>query len=325
MSGDLTVVRDARAEARAFAPAGHDVRTLEPSPPALIDGEFFADDPAAVGPVDGPVVTPTSAGTVTWGEVAASGAEAAEFAADRWLGAHRRLGAVPDDYPAGRTAFHRLAYSVVAAARHQTNGKFGLRFTAGGFGTPFFGDDEQVRMVGDVMVLQSGGSATSMVPGSIAEAAMFVGVEPSTVAAEDDSPDLGDVDASIDLRADVGAFLGDWFGFATSVLEELRLVGTTADAVGRVQLWPGHFDPAVEIGDAEAGSRATFGASPGDDSSAEPYLYVGAWGDVDAANPYWNATTFAGATLPFERLLAADDQRGEALRFFRTGYDLLHG
>ncbi len=325
MSDDLTAVRDAIAEARPFAPEGHEVRTLEPAPPAVVDGDFFADDPAALDVADGPVVTPTSAGAVTWDAVARANPDAAAFAASRWLGAYRSLPRVPDGYVAACEAYHRLAYAVVAAARHEANGKFGLRFTAGGFGTPFFGDDRQVRMVGDVLVMQSAGSARTLVPGSIGEAAAFVGVAPSTVAAEDDSPALGDVDAPLGLRADVGAFLGDWYGFATSVLEELRLVGSADDQVGRVQLWPGHFDPAVEIGDPDDGSRATYGASPGDGSSDDPYLYVGPWGDIDSSSPYWNATSFPGATLPYSELLAADDPRAAALDFFRTGYDLLHG
>ena len=41
------------------------------------------------------------------------------------------------------------------------------------------------------------------------------------------------------------------------------------------QLWPEHFDLACEIGDADAGTRANYGASPGDAAIPEPYLYVG--------------------------------------------------
>ncbi len=49
-----------------------------------------------------------------------------------------------------------MAEHVVAPSRHQVNGKIGLRFTRGGFGTPFFGSDVQVRVDADGMVVTSG-------------------------------------------------------------------------------------------------------------------------------------------------------------------------
>ncbi|HEX9888994.1 MAG TPA: hypothetical protein VGA69_05920, partial [Nitriliruptorales bacterium] len=47
--------------------------------------------------------------------------------------------------------------------------------------------------------------------------------------------------------------------FATAVLEELRRTDGTLDA-GRVQRWPEHFDPAVELARADAGQRASYGS-----------------------------------------------------------------
>ena len=82
----------------------------------------------------------------------------------------------------------------------------------------------------------------------------------------------------------------------------------------------------MEIGSADAGQRASYGASPGDGSSAEPYLYVAPWNGVpDENDPYWNAEGFGGALLSYGELLAADDQRQAALDFFRTGLDKLTG
>ena len=77
------------------------------------------------------------------------------------------------------------------------------------------------------------------------------------------------------------------------------------------------------MGDADAGGRATFGASPGDGGHDEPYLYVGAWGEVDRDDGYWNETAFNGASMTYEQLRAAADPIADALEFFRTGYEKL--
>ena len=157
-----------------------------------------------------------------------------------------------------------------------------------------------------------------------------------------DGGDLGDLERPLMVDAELTAFLGDWFGFAFSVLEELRLAPGARD-IGRTQLWPGHFDPAVEItagppgesadgpraggaspasGAEDASRRATYGASPGDQHNPAPYLYVGPWGGIDA-DPYWDAESFPGAVLGFEALLSAPDQRRAALEFFTAGYERL--
>lgn len=324
---EFTANRNARAEADAVLPDGLSARVLEPSSPAVIDGDFFADDPTEIGSDDpSQLVGPTTSFATTWDQLAADDASIAEFARKRWLGAWPGLGPVPANYVASREDYHRLAYTVVAIARYEANGKFGLRYTAGGFGTPFFaspdGADRQVRMVGNVLVDQVGDDVRTHQPGSLNDAAAFLGVEVSLVAAEGDSPAIDDQDRPLQLDTATGEFLGEWYGFATSVLEQLRSDGGADEAPGRLQLWPGHFDPAIEYGNQDAGMRGTFGASPGDDGSDEPYLYVGPWaGTTDDA--YWNATSFPGALLPYAELLAADDPRARALEFYRTGISLL--
>lgn len=320
---DLTAARNALVEAQQRLPAGLSARVLEPSAPAVDDGDFFADDPAGLGDADpATTVVPSARGESTWQQLGADDTELAEFARAHWLGPWDQLGAVPDGYASSRGDFHRLAYSVVAAARHESNGKFGLRFTAGGFGTPFFGDDRQVRMVGNTLVDQQGATARTHQPTSLNDAATFLAVEVTTVAAEGDVPELGDRDRTLDIQEETGSFLGNWFGFVVSVLEELRAETPAEANPGRVQLWPGHFDPAIEIGDQDKGHRASVGGSPGDHNSAEPYLYVGPWGPV-SDNDYWNGEGFTGAVLPYANLVAADDQRASALDFYRTGIALL--
>src|SRR4051812_7118657 len=51
-------------------------------------------------------------------------------------------------YGTTRTELHRVAVHVLARRRFAATGRFGLRVTPGGFGTPLFGDDEVVRIDG---------------------------------------------------------------------------------------------------------------------------------------------------------------------------------
>lgn len=307
------------AEAAALVGADFSTHVLEPSPPAVHDEPFFADDPATVDGSDRPTLTPTSGGDRTWDDLIAERPELATFASDRWLGARPRLPAVPAGYVASRNAYHRLAYSVMAEARRIATTKFGLRYTRAGFGTPFFGDDEQIRVEGTHLIRQRGGDADAIEITTLRAAAGFVGVEPGVTAAEHDSPELGDLDETLAVDADTGRFLGAWFGLAWAVLEELRLTPGAHD-VERTQLWPGHFDAALAMGDPEVGGRATYGLSPGDHDHDEPYLYVGAWGEVDRDDPYWNETSFNGASLSFAELAEAPDPTVAALLFFRKGF-----
>ncbi len=322
---DHALAHDPAAEAAAAAGDDYDVRVLEPCPPAVADPPFWADDPAdPTSSGAGPVVAPHSGGDLTWDDLVEARPELAGFAADRWLGARRPLPELPPDYPAALFDFHRLAYSVVAEARYQCNGKFGLRYVRGGFGTPFFGDDAQVRVAGDQLVVQTAARARSTTITTLREAGEFAGVVPGTSAAEYDSPDLGDIDRPLEARAGVGEFLGAWFGLATAALEELRFSPGVVDPE-RVQLWPGHFDPAIAAGDAESGRRATYGFSPGDHSHDEPYIYVAAWGDVDRSDPFWNETSFNGASLSFSSLAPTDDHYRAAVAFLLGGCARLSG
>jgi hypothetical protein len=191
------------------------------------------------------------------------------------------------------------------------NGKIGLRYTRGGFGTPFFGAGVQLRVTGAELVVQVRESERPAPISTLAQLSAHVGRELLPEGPQDDAP----------LEVDVAAcaFLGEWYGFGASVLEELRAsVGDDAEP-SRVQLWPEHFDMAVEIGIESAGVRAGYGASPGDDEHDEPYLYVVPWSGTEGAEALFGATSFAGAELPFSELVGLEDghaQRDVALRFF---------
>ncbi len=64
---------------------------------------------------------------------------------------------------------------------------------------------------------------------------------------------------------------------------------TPTTAPSSRQLWPEHFDLAIDLGDEAAGTRANYGASPGDDTIAEPYLYVGPWDPARKTGPFGRA------------------------------------
>lgn len=317
--GSAAFARDPRAEAFERLGGRYDVRVLEPSPPAVDDGEFYADDPAVRGEAAGssPVVSPTGDGDLTWDSLCVAGAELSEWCAERWLGARRRLGPLPADARETWESLRRLAVYVLAPARRAVNGKIGLRWTMGGFGTPFFGRDEQLRVAGADLIRQRRDGAQAEPVTSLAAAAAFAGVDLS----EDpgvgrDLPGLGDPESPLPLDVAASVVYGDWFGFAASVLEqlrfELRQLGAT---VSRVQLWPEHFDMAFD------NSTANFGCSPGDIEHPEPYLYVGPWKRDGLDDEFWNESF--GAVLPYSELLAAPDQRGLVLAFLRRGAALL--
>ena len=316
--------RNARLEAQQVVGDRFDARVLEPSPPAVVDGEWLADDPVAVQDADRsrPVVTPVSTGDLSWDEWLGTRPEHASWAAARWLGAHRRLPAPPPALPETRRALHRLAVYVVSPARRRVNGKIGLRWTLGGFGTPFFGADEQLRVVGAELVRQRGAAAEAEAVTTLTATAAFVLDGPPDVGwiGELGVPAAEDLDEELAVDAASSDFLGDWYGFAYSVLEALRAERESVEA-GRVQLWPEHFDAAFDC--LPADRRATFGASPGDAAVPEPYLYVLPWNVEGSSRALWNAESFRGAILPLGDLVAAPDQRAAALDFYRERHAAL--
>jgi hypothetical protein len=319
----LPEFRDARAEATSLLPPGYEGRVLEPSPPANTDPTWFADDPTDPAGSDGNVVTPIAGEGTSWEEMAAVDPELAGYVSLHWLGFFRRLEEVGAAYDTTRRSLHQLAFYVLAPARHAVNGKIGLRYTHGGFGSPFFGASEQVRFENGNLVRQTD-AVESRPVSTLADAVELFHIHYRKVWFEGFGDYLPPVDVNDRLTIDeasAGA-IADWFGFGASVLEQVRRT-PAAVGVSRVQLWPEHFDLAIEMGSAN--SRASYGASPGDDDHPEPYLYVSATGSIDRADRFWNDSAFNGASLSYAKLLAAEDQRAVALAFFDRGYRTLNG
>jgi hypothetical protein len=285
---------DPRADAEDKLGGDYEARVLEPSPPAVTDPPY-SDDPVAPGevPEGRELVSPVhNRGDHTWDEIVAEDPEIATWCAERWLGAWKRLEPLPAAFAETRVALRKVAEAVVAPARKPEN-EISLRYTRGGFGTPFFeqdGLDCQVRIEDGQLVRQRGRDETN-----------------EALPPEVDAPSA--------------KALGDFYGFACSVLEQLRADEADGDP-SLVRIWPEHFDIAVELGDEARGKRANLGASPGDDGHEEPYLYIGPW-TAEVSGELWNATRFNGAELSYSELLAADDQRRAALDFMRERYRAL--
>lgn len=318
-------VRNASKEAADLVGNELLAHVLEPSPPAVDDGEWFADDPVA--PRGAPALMPTGIErpeTTSWSSWLDENPGHAAWVSDRWLGGPRSLPPVPASLVESRVALHRLAAYVIAPVRHQANGKFGLRWTRGGFGTPFFGDNRQIRVEGTHLIDQRAGQISSTPVTTLQAAADFLDTAIDTeTAAEHDSPPVGDVNEMLSIDPAAASFLGNWYGMAFAALESVRADDASVDA-SRPQLWPGHFDPAIEIGDED--HRGSYGASPGDNAIPEPYLYVSVWWpdrvNIDSDNPMWNAPSFTGAILTL-----ADFDHGDpvqvAATFFASIRDLI--
>ncbi|MGH2906582.1 MAG: hypothetical protein ACRDKI_07410 [Solirubrobacterales bacterium] len=286
--------RDARQEAFDRIGGRYEVRVLEPSPPAVSAEPWFADDPAARGevPAGTELVSPVTKGDLMWSDLFDDFEGLAGWARERWLTGDQPLPPLPAALIETRLALHRLAENVISPAREKANGKIGLRFTFGGFGTPYFGDDEQLRVQGDRLIRESR---------------------------------AGSSEEQLDVDAAASAFLGDWFGFTCNVLEQLRAEAGPELEASRVQLWPEHFDLATEFGAEADGERAGYGGSPGDELHPEPYLYVVPWDQSHAEGDAWNSEAFKGAELSYAQLLESAAPRELALDFFRSRLQLLAG
>lgn len=236
-----------------------------------------------------------------------------------------RLHPLPPRFGETREALHQIAFFAVAPARYRVEERMGLTAAPGGFGTPPF-RGQVMRVEGATLVLESEDAVASRTITTVRDACEFFGhdyeVDWFTEFRDPLAPT--DPDRSLDVDDEVARFLGQWFNYGTEVLERLRSQGNEDDDVSEVQLWPEHFDPACELGDPDAGQRASFGASPGDSDHPEPYLYVSPWGDIDRSDEYWNDVAFGGSSLGYSKLVKTRDPVEKGLDFLLRGYRLLH-
>jgi len=222
---------------------------------------------------------------------------------------------LPETFSVTRDALHRVAAELVAPARKPDN-EIALRQTPGGFGTPEFdfeGRRTQVRVDGIELVLSRDGEEDRVELRSIAVGGGLLGpgLLPDGVPADDEP--LG-------IDAEAAERLADFYALGAQALAQLKAAMPPDAQSSDIDLWPEHFDIAIEAGSEAAGRRANYGASPGDEGHAEPYVYVGPW-SAPTEGELWNATGFDGAELGYAELLGADDPVAAALEFMRARYN----
>lgn len=222
-----------------------------------------------------------------------------------------RLAPLPASFRETTEALHRLAVYVISPAQRLVNGEIIMRATSGGFATFEF-DGRAVGVQGDRLL--AGGQPHPI--SSLNAAAEVVGIAPDVdQQTQFDVPAHGDLDADLGVDAEAALALADWYAFATEALEALRSAAHSEDDASIVRIWPEHFDAAIDMGDAAAGRRATYGASPGDRHHDQPYLYVSPWaGRIDE---FFGDPSFKGASLVYSQLQPQPDQLGAALDFLR--------
>lgn len=235
---------------------------------------------------------------------------------------------LPATYATTRDTMQRVATHILARRRHQLCGKFGLRATPGGIGTPACGPEhETLRITGTRLVRERTGADASttsldLVDATLADAARLAEVDLTRpFEAGHDTPALGDPTAPLGLDPDAARALADWLAVGWTVLD------TTVASLGAVaepsvlQLWPEHFDAGIDVA-AAPGRRVNLGASPGDGFNAEPYLYIGPWdADRPVDRTFWNAPF--GAVLTYRQLLASADPIAAAATFLTRGVTLI--
>jgi hypothetical protein len=168
---------------------------------------------------------------------------------------------------------------------------------------------------GAQLVLSSNGEEQRVGLVSLAEAGAWLGPDLLPEGVPEDSTPL-------EIDSEGAERLADFYAFNAGVLERFRTSLPAAAEASEINLWPEHFDIAFEAGPEEAGQRANYGASPGDQDHSEPYLYVGPW-TARPEGELWNARAFPGAELSYSELLEAGDQAGAALDFLRIRFDAL--
>lgn len=243
------------------------------------------------------------------------------------------VGEVPHDLEQVRRRLHVLAANVVTPARYRATGRIGLRWEPGGFATPPFeagGSEVVVRVEGDELaVLRDGAEERSPLTTLGAAATQVLGQDDGDLAwAHDlgvhDVPDAGAADHDVSVAGGSARWLGDWFGLAWGVLNGLRDEPGSIEA-SEPQIWPEHFDAAIEV--LPAPRRASYGFSPGDDGTPEPYAYVSIWSamelGIDVSKQPWGAPAFPGAAVLVSEVRQHADQAGFLLDWFRRRRDVL--
>ena len=195
---------------------------------------------------------------------------------------------------------------VLGAARYRAEGHLGLVAVPGGFAAP--GTDGPLAVVG--IALTDGRRRQPLT--TLRAACAFAGVDPEAPTHEVLAlPER--LDDPLTLDATGAGVVADWMALTATALAALAAGCGPADDPSAAQLWPEHFDLALEAG--PPGARANYGGSPGAATLPEPYLYVGP--PEPRVGPFWTAPF--GAVLTYGEVAAGAEPAG----FYARGRALL--
>lgn len=201
-----------------------------------------------------------------------------------------------------RGGWHRVAEHVLAAAQYADCGEFALRAGPGGFRTA--SGHRQLSVIGTELVVADVEGTRAAPLTTVAAAAHFVGITPGLPAGAYPPATPLTPDEPLLLDDDSARMLADWYQLGDIAL---RLLASDAGSPQEPILWPEHFDLGITL------DAVNFGASPGDDHIARPYVYVGPHGGPPTRDDFWNAAFGAARTI--EEIPSAD----AAIAFFREG------
>ncbi len=209
---------------------------------------------------------------------------------------------------ATRAGWHRVAEHILASALYRATGEIGLVPSPGGFRTPSFGTDARFLAVDGAELVVSGAAGTRRTPLTTVRAvAEFAGVTPGAPAEVYEPATPLDLDEPLMIEPDAARLLAEWYGLGAQALSRFA-AEIPGDKPGPAVLWPEHFDVGITA------AAINYGASPGDDHVADPYLYVGPHDGRPPGDPaFWNAPS--GAVRTFRQVGTV----AEAAAFFRDG------
>jgi hypothetical protein len=211
-----------------------------------------------------------------------------------------------------RRSLHQVAEHVLSAARKRATGhEIALVPGEGGVRTPPLPDGRVIALIdGDIAVIDDKGVRRAPLTSPRA-AAEFVGTEPGFPWTKHPPGTESMPDAPLVVDLDAARVLADWFALGEAALRELAAT-LAPGAEPTPQIFPEHFDLAITV------AEVNYGASPGDDAIAAPYLYVGPFaGPPDGDEQFWNAAFGAYMTI------SEVSTRAAALAFFLNGHQLL--
>ena len=224
-----------------------------------------------------------------------------------------RAGRSPAHLAATRAAWHGVAEHVLAPARFAATGHIGLVPAPGGFRTPRFGATRRFLAVdGTELVVGDAAGTRRTALTTIRMAAAFAGITPGAPAQVYTPTTPLDLDQPLTIDPDAARLLSDWYSLGAQAMSRFAAEFPDEEPSAAV-LWPEHFDLGITAG------PVNYGASPGDDYCADPYLYVGPHDGPPPGEPtFWNDPF--GATRTIKQIGTAP----EAVAFFRDARARVH-